>query len=86
MTKEKLGFREQVGLFLGSGDVPWKELRARILAIGGNAFDVAVVLGWRLHEEGMQEAARRSSWWESVTREAWRSVTGTTKGRAGHVL
>ena len=82
----KLGFREQVGLFLGTGEVPWGEMRERVLAAGGDSFDVAVILGWRLHEEGMQEAARRSSWWGSVTREAWRSVTGTTKGRLDHVL
>lgn len=78
----KLGFREQVGLFLGNGEVPWGKVRERVLAAGGDIFDVAVVLGWRLHEEGMQEKARRESWWESVTREAWRSVSG----RAGHVL
>ena len=82
MTKGKLGFREQVGLFLGNGEVPWREVRERVLAAGGDIFDVAVVLGWRLHEEGMQEKARRESWWESVTPGAWRSVSG----RAGHVL
>lgn len=80
-TKEKLGFREQVGLFLGNGEVPWIKLRGVILRSGGNIFDVMVILGWRLREEGAREAARRSGWWGSVTPEAWRSITGTRTGR-----
>ena len=38
----KLGFREQVGLFLGNGEVPWGKVRERVLAAGGDIFDVAV--------------------------------------------
>ena len=50
--KANLGFREQVGLFLGFREQDWPTLRWMVGAIGGNLADVAELLVWRLRDLG----------------------------------
>lgn len=50
--KAKLGFREQVGLFLGFRRQDWPTLRWMVEASGGNLADVAEILVWRLRDLG----------------------------------
>ena len=50
--KAKLGFREQVGLFLGFRGQDWPTLRWMVGASGGNLADVAELLVWRLRDLG----------------------------------
>ena len=50
--KANLGFREQVGLFLGFREQDWPILRWMVEAIGGNLADVTELLVWRLRELG----------------------------------
>ena len=48
----KLGFREQVELFLGFRGQDWPTLRWMVGASGGNLADVAEILVWRLRDLG----------------------------------
>ena len=50
--KAKLGFREQVELFLGFRGQDWPTLRWMVGASGGNLADVAEILVWRLRDLG----------------------------------
>ena len=50
--KAKLGFREQVGLFLGFRGQDWPTLRWMVGASGGNLADVVEILVWRLRDLG----------------------------------
>lgn len=50
--KANLGFREQVGLFLGFRGQDWPTLRWMVGASGGNLADVAELLVWRLRDLG----------------------------------
>ena len=50
--KANLGFREQVGLFLGFRGQDWPTLRWMIGASGGNLADVVELLVWRLRDLG----------------------------------
>ena len=50
--KARLGFREQVGLFLWFREQDWPTLRWMVGAIGGNLADVAELLVWRLRDLG----------------------------------
>jgi len=50
--KANLGFREQVGLFLGFREQDWPILRWMVEAIGGNLADVTELLVWRLRDLG----------------------------------
>ena len=50
--KAKLGFREQVELFLVFRGQDWPTLRWVIGASGGNLADVAEILVWRLRDLG----------------------------------
>jgi len=50
--KANLGFREQVGLFLGFRGQDWPTLRWMVGASGGNLADVVELLVWRLRDLG----------------------------------
>ena len=50
--KANLGFREQIGLFLGFREQDWPTLRWMVGALGGNLADVTELLVWRLRDLG----------------------------------
>ena len=55
--RERLGFREQVGMFFGGQRESWLTVREGILREGGNMGDVVTILIWRLQNQGAEGKA-----------------------------
>lgn len=82
--EERLGFRDQVGIFLGTREVGWLRVREQILGAGGSQGDVSTILGWRLHQEGAEWKAR-GEWRKWLDQEIRYLRAGWRMG-ASHVL
>lgn len=82
--EERLGFRDQVGIFLGTREVGWLRVREQILGAGGSQGDVSMILGWRLHQEGAEWKARGE--WRKWLDQEVRYLRAGWRKEAGHVL